>query len=142
MGSCKTPLQLCGCLSTLSSCWLLSWPRPQDSSNSNNQDSSNSNNQDSSNSSNSNNQDSSNSSSSNQDSSSNSQEESHLSKVSHPSKLWTDSVDLLQRLRKKLSNNSHPDQKFSSILRWTERVTVGSQWSCLMKSSLALPETS
>merc|ERR1711953_1156865 len=180
MGSCKTPLQLCGCLSTLSSCWLLSWPRPQVSSNSNNQDSSNS--------SNSNNQDSSNSSSSNQDSSSNSQdsssnnrdsssnsqdssgkhnslgkhnnlrrhsssgkhnsssdssrEESHLSKVSHPSKLWTDSVDLLQRLRKKLSNNSHPDQKFSSILRWTERVTVGSQWSCLMKSSLALPETS
>merc|ERR1711953_1318983 len=171
MGSCKTPLQLCGCLSTLSSCWLLSWPRPQDSSNSNNQDSSNSNNQDSSNNSNSNNQDSSNSSSSNQDSSSNSQDSSsnsqdssssnqdssssnqdsssnsqdssHLSKVSHPSKLWTDS-DLLPLSSS--SSRSHPDQKFSSILRWimdnVERIMVGSQWSCLMKSSLAPPETS
>merc|ERR1711994_50172 len=176
MGSCKTPLQLCGCLSTLSSCWLLSWPRPQDSSNSNNQDSSNSsnsNNQGSSNSSSnldssssnqgssssnqdssSNSQDSSSnsqgsssnsqdSSSNNQDSSSNSQDSSHLSKVSHPSKLWTDS-DLLPLSSS--SSRSHPDQKFSSILRWimdnVERIMVGSQWSCLMKSSLAPPETS
>merc|ERR1711874_417973 len=135
MGSCKTPLQLCGCLSTLSSCWLLSWPRPQDSSNNSNQDSSNSsnsNNQGSSNSSSSNqdsssssqdssssNQDSSSSnqdsSSNSQDSSSNSQDSSHLSKVSHPSKLWTDS-DLLPLSSS--SSRSHPDQKFSSILRW------------------------
>merc|ERR1712223_1829121 len=145
MGSCKTPLQLCGCLSTLSSCWLLSWPRPQDSSNNSNQDSSNSSssNQDSS----SNSQDSSSSnqdsSSSNQDSSSSSQDSSHLSKVSHPSKLWTDS-DLLPLSSS--SSRSHPDQKFSSILRWimdnVERIMVGSQWSCLMKSSLAPPETS
>merc|ERR1712014_458775 len=168
MGSCKTPLQLCGCLSTLSSCWLLSWPRPQDSSNNSNQDSSNNSNQDSSNSSNSNNQDSSSSnqdsssnsqdsssnsqdsssnsqdsSSNNQDSSSNSQDSSHLSKVSHPSKLWTDS-DLLPLSSS--SSRSHPDQKFSSILRWimdnVERIMVGSQWSCLMKSFLAPPETS
>merc|ERR1712038_445421 len=149
MGSCKTPLQLCGCLSTLSSCWLLSWPRPQDSSNNSNQDSSNNSNQDSSNSSNSNNQGSSNSSSnldsssSSQDSSSNSQDSSHLSKVSHPSKLWTDS-DLLPLSSS--SSRSHPDQKFSLILRWimdnVERIMVGSQWSCLMKSSLAPPETS
>merc|ERR1712038_1957875 len=163
MGSCKTPLQLCGCLSTLSSCWLLSWPRPQDSSNNSNQDSSNSsnsNNQDSSNSSSSNqdsssnsqdssssNQDSSSSnqdsSSNSQDSSSNSQDSSHLSKVSHPSKLWTDS-DLLPLSSS--SSRSHPDQKFSLILRWimdnVERIMVGSQWSCLMKSSLAPPETS
>merc|ERR1711874_687531 len=183
MGSCKTPLQLCGCLSTLSSCWLLSWPRPQDSSNNSNQDSSNSsnsNNQGSSNSSSnldssssnqgssssnqdsssnsqdssSNSQDSSSnsqgsssnnqdSSSNNQDSSSNSQDSSHLSKVSHPSKLWTDS-DLLPLSSS--SSRSHPDQKFSSILRWimdnVERIMVGSQWSCLMKSSLAPPETS
>merc|ERR1711953_169475 len=156
MGSCKTPLQLCGCLSTLSSCWLLSWPRPQDSSNNSNQDSSNSsngNNQGSSNSS-SNSQDSSSSnqdsssnsqdsSSNSQDSSSNSQDSSHLSKVSHPSKLWTDS-DLLPLSSS--SSRSHPDQKFSSILRWimdnVERIMVGSQWSCLMKSSLAPPETS
>merc|ERR1711953_733110 len=160
MGSCKTPLQLCGCLSTLSSCWLLSWPRPQDSSNNSNQDSSNSsnsNNQGSSNSSSnldsssssqdssSNSQDSSSnsqgsssnsqdSSSNNQDSSSNSQDSSHLSKVSHPSKLWTDS-DLLPLSSS--SSRSHPDQKFSSILRWimdnVERIMVGSQWSCLMK---------
>merc|ERR1711874_257050 len=158
MGSCKTPLQLCGCLSTLSSCWLLSWPRPQDSSNNSNQDSSNSsnsNNQGSSNSSSnldsfSNSQDSSSSnqdsssnsqdsSSNSQDSSSNSQDSSHLSKVSHPSKLWTDS-DLLPLSSS--SSRSHPDQKFSSILRWimdnVERIMVGSQWSCLMKSSLAL----
>merc|ERR1711874_840673 len=173
MGSCKTPLQLCGCLSTLSSCWLLSWPRPQDSSNNSNQDSSNNSNQDSSNSSNSNNQGSSNSSSNldssssnqgssssnqdsfsnsqdssssnqdsssnSQDSSSNSQDSSHLSKVSHPSKLWTDS-DLLPLSSS--SSRSHPDQKFSSILRWimdnVERIMVESQWSCLMKSSLAL----
>merc|ERR1712062_918395 len=110
----------------------------QDSSNSN-QDSSSSN-QDSSSKNNSlgkhNNLRRHNSSGKHNSSSDNSREESHLSKVSHPSKLWTDSVDLLQRFRKKLSNNSHPDQKFSSILRWTERVTVGSQWSCLMKSSL------
>merc|ERR1711874_156476 len=162
MGSCKTPLQLCGCLSTLSSCWLLSWPRPQDSSNNSNQDSSNSsnsNNQGSSNSSSnlvssSSNQDSSSnsqgsssnsqdSSSNNQDSSSNSQDSSHLSKVSHPSKLWTDS-DLLPLSSS--SSRSHPDQKFPSILRWimdnVERIMVGSQWSCLMKSSLAPPETS
>merc|ERR1711997_254973 len=162
MGSCKTPLQLCGCLSTLSSCWLLSWPRPQDSSNNSNQDSSNrsnSNNQGSSNSSSnldssssnrdssSNSQDSSSnsqdSSSNSRDSSSNSQDSSHLSKVSHPSKLWTDS-DLLPLSSS--SSRSHPDQKFSSILRWimdnVERIMVGSQWSCLMKSSLALPETS
>merc|ERR1711874_941521 len=155
MGSCKTPLQLCGCLSTLSSCWLLSWPRPQDSSNNSNQDSSNSsnsNNQGSSNSSSnqdssSSNQDSSSnsqdSSSNSQDSSSNSQDSSHLSKVSHPSKLWTDS-DLLPLSSS--SSRSHPDQKFSSILRWimdnVERIMVGSQWSCLMKSSLAPPETS
>merc|ERR1712223_950874 len=162
MGSCKTPLQLCGCLSTLSSCWLLSWPRPQDSSNNSNQDSSNSsnsNNQGSSNSSSnlgssssnqdsfSNSQDSSSnnqdSSSNSQDSSSNSQDSSHLSKVSHPSKLWTDS-DLLPLSSS--SSRSHPDQKFSSILRWimdnVERIMVGSQWSCLMKSSLAPPETS
>merc|ERR1711953_626736 len=169
MGSCKTPLQLCGCLSTLSSCWLLSWPRPQDSSNNSNQDSSNSsnsNNQGSSNSSSnldsssnsqdsssnsqdssSNSQDSSSnnqdSSSNNQDSSSNSQDSSPLSKVSHPSKLWTDS-DLLPLSSS--SSRSHPDQKFSSILRWimdnVERIMVGSQWSCLMKSSLAPPETS
>merc|ERR1711874_530673 len=198
MGSCKTPLQLCGCLSTLSSCWLLSWPRPQDSSTNSNQDSSNNSNQDSSNSSNSSNQGSSNSSSNldssssnqgssssnqdsfsnsqdsssnsqdsssnsqdsssnsqgsssnsqdsssnNQDSSSNSQDSSHLSKVSHPSKLWTDS-DLLPLSSS--SSRSHPDQKFSSILRWimdnVERIMVGSQWSCLMKSSLAPPETS
>merc|ERR1712038_521587 len=162
MGSCKTPLQLCGCLSTLSSCWLLSWPRPQDNSNNSNQDSSNSsnsNNQGSSNSSSnldssssnqgssSSNQDSSSnsqdSSSNNQDSSSNSQDSSHLSKVSHPSKLWTDS-DLLPLSSS--SSRSHPDQKFSSILRWimdnVERIMVGSQWSCLMKSSLAPPETS
>merc|ERR1712048_80003 len=170
MGSCKTPLQLCGCLSTLSSCWLLSWPRPQDSSNNSNQDSSNSsnsNNQGSSNSSSSNqgssssNQDSfsnsqdsssnsqdssssnQDSSSNSQDSSSNSQDSSHLSKVSHPSKLWTDS-DLLPLSSS--SSRSHPDQKFSSILRWimdnVERIMVGSQWSCLMKSSLAPPETS
>merc|ERR1712025_434903 len=159
MGSCKTPLQLCGCLSTLSSCWLLSWPRPQDSSNNSNQDSSNSsnsNNQGSSNSSSnldssssnqgssSSNQDSfsnsRDSSSNSQDSSSNSQDSSHLSKVSHPSKLWTDS-DLLPLSSS--SSRSHPDQKFSSILRWimdnVERIMVGSQWSCLMKSSLALP---
>merc|ERR1711874_741040 len=152
MGSCKTPLQLCGCLSTLSSCWLLSWPRPQDSSNNSNQDSSNSsnsNNQGSSNSSSnrqdssSNSQDSSSnsqdSSSNNQDSSSNSQDSSSNSKVSHPSKLWTDS-DLLPLSSS--SSRSHPDQKFSSILRWimdnVERIMVGSQWSCLMKSSLAL----
>merc|ERR1712038_573810 len=176
MGSCKTPLQLCGCLSTLSSCWLLSWPRPQDSSNNSNQDSSNSsnsNNQGSSNSSSnldssssnqgssssnqdsfSNSQDSSSSnqdsssnsqdsSSNSQDSSSNSQDSSPLSKVSHPSKMWTDS-DLLPLSSS--SSRSHPDQKFSSILRWimdnVERIMVGSQWSCLMKSSLALPETS
>merc|ERR1712156_1317682 len=162
MGSCKTPLQLCGCLSTLSSCWLLSWQRPQDSSNNSNQDSSNSsnsNNQDSSNSSSnldssssnqgssSSNQDSfsnsQDSSSNSQDSSSNSQDSSHLSKVSHPSKLWTDS-DLLPLSSS--SSRSHPDQKFSSILRWimdnVERIMVGSQWSCLMKSSLAPPETS
>merc|ERR1711953_920593 len=170
MGSCKTPLQLCGCLSTLSSCWLLSWPRPQDSSNNSNQDSSNNSNQDSSNSSNSNNQGSSNSSSNldsssssqdsssnsqdsssnsqgsssnSQDSSSNNQDSSNLSKVSHPSKLWTDS-DLLPLSSS--SSRSHPDQKFSSILRWimdnVERIMVGSQWSCLMKSSLAPPETS
>merc|ERR1712038_2078528 len=197
MGSCKTPLQLCGCLSTLSSCWLLSWPRPQDSSNNSNQDSSNSsnsNNQGSSNSSSnlgssssnqgssssnqdsssnsqdssSNSQDSSSSSqdsssnsqgsssnsqdsssnsqdssSNNQDSSSNSQDSFHLSKVSHPSKLWTDS-DLLPLSSS--GSRSHPDQKFSSILRWimdnVERIMVGSQWSCLMKSSLAPPETS
>merc|ERR1711953_1412637 len=167
MGSCETPLQLCGCLSTLSSCWLLSWPRPQDSSNNSNQDSSNSsnsNNLDSSSSnqgssssnqdsssnsqdSSSNSQDSSSnsqdSSSNNQDSSSNSQDSSHLSKVSHPSKLWTDS-DLLPLSSS--SSRSHPDQKFSSILRWimdnVERIMVGSQWSCLMKSSLAPPETS
>merc|ERR1712241_1038954 len=155
MGSCKTPLQLCGCLSTLSSCWLLSWPRPQDSSNNSNQDSSNSsnsNNQGSSNSSSnldssSSNQGSSSSNqdsfSNNQDSSSNSQDSSHLSKVSHPSKLWTDS-DLLPLSSS--SSRSHPYQKFSSILRWimdnVERIMVGSQWSCLMKSSLAPPETS
>merc|ERR1711874_510688 len=148
MGSCKTPLQLCGCLSTLSSCWLLSWPRPQDSSNNSNQDSSNSsnsNNQGSSNSSSNLDSSSSNqgSSSSNQDSFSNSQDSSHLSKVSHPSKLWTDS-DLLPLSSS--SSRSHPDQKFSSILRWimdnVERIMVGSQWSCLMKSSLAPPETS
>merc|ERR1711874_463087 len=155
MGSCKTPLQLCGCLSTLSSCWLLSWPRPQDSSNNSNQDSSNSsnsNNQGSSNSSSnldssssnqgssssnqdsfSNSQDSSSSnqdsSSNSQDSSSNSQDSSHLSKVSHPSKLWTDS-DLLPLSSS--SSRSHPDQKFSSILRWimdnVERIMVESQW--------------
>merc|ERR1712038_2201194 len=169
MGSCKTPLQLCGCLSTLSSCWLLSWPRPQDSSNNSNQDSSNSsnsNNQDSSNSSSnldssssnqgssssnrdssSNSQDSSSnsqdSSSNSQGSSSNSQDSSSNNKVSHPSKLWTDS-DLLPPSSS--SSRSHPDQKFSSILRWimdnVERIMVGSQWSCLMKSSLAPPETS
>merc|ERR1712038_1468092 len=183
MGSCKTPLQLCGCLSTLSSCWLLSWPRPQDSSNNSNQDSSNSsnsNNQGSSNSSSnldssssnqgssssnqdsfsnsqdsfsnsqdsfSNSQDSSSnskdSSSNSQDSSSNSQDSSSNSKVSHPSKLWTDS-DLLPLSSS--SSRSHPDQKFSLILRWimdnVERIMVGSQWSCLMKSSLAPPETS
>merc|ERR1711953_1627238 len=140
MGSCKTPLQLCGCLSTLSSCWLLSWPRPQDNSNNSNQDSSNSsnsNNQGSSNSSSNLDSSSSNqgSSSSNQDSSSNSQDRSsnsqdssHLSKVSHPSKLWTDS-DLLPLSSS--SSRSHPDQKFSSILRWimdnVERIMVGSQ---------------
>merc|ERR1712110_31761 len=205
MGSCKIPSQLVGCLSTLSSCWALSWPRSQDkleinfykpaslnnrfnsfnnsnSSSSNkdnnnssdnkvgsgnkvgssNQDSSSSN-QDSSSNSNqdnsSSNQDSSSnsnqdsSSNSNQDSSSNSNQDSssskadsHLSKDSHPSKLWTDSVDLLLLLNK-LSNKFHPDPKFSSTLRLrlkdnVERVMVGSPWSCLMKSSLALLGTS
>merc|ERR1712110_481810 len=160
MGSCKIPSQLVGCLSTLSSCWALSWPRSQDkleinfykpasmnnrfnsfnnsNSSSSNQDSSSSNkdnnnssdnkvgsgnkvgssNQDSSSS----NQDSSSnsnqdSSSSNQDSSS-SKADSHLSKDSHPSKQWTDSVDLLLLLLlNKISNKFHPDPKFSSTLR-------------------------
>merc|ERR1712110_317434 len=187
MGSCKIPSQLVGCLSTLSSCWALSWPRSQDkleinfykpaslnnrfnsfnnsnssssnqdssssnqdsSSNSNqdnsssNQDSSSNSNQDSSSNSNQdssdNNQDSSNS---NQDSSS-SKADSHLSKDSHPSKQWTDSVDLLLLLLlNKISNKFHPDPKFSSTLRCAARIMVGSPWSYLMKSSLALPGTS
>merc|ERR1712110_484257 len=215
MGSCKIPSQLVGCLSTLSSCWALSWPRSQDkleinfykpasmnnrfnsfnnsNSSSSNQDSSRSNkdnnnssdnkvgsgnkvgssNQDSSSSnqvssSNSNqdnsssNQDSSSnsnqdsSSNSNQDSSDNNQDssnsnqdsssskaDSHLSKDSHPSKQWTDSVDLLLLLLlNKISNKFHPDPKFSSTLRCAARIMVGSPWSYLMKSSLALPGTS
>merc|ERR1712110_829327 len=196
MGSCKIPSQLVGCLSTLSSCWALSWPRSQDkleinfykpaslnnrfnsfnnsNSSSSNQDSSSSNkdnnnssdnkvgsgnkvgssNQDSSNSnqdsssnsnqdsSSNNNQDS--SSNSNQDSSSsNRKADSHLSKDSHPSKQWTDSVDLLLLLLlNKISNKFHPDPKFSSTLRCAARIMVGSPWSYLMKSSLALPGTS
>merc|ERR1712110_1005 len=210
MGSCKIPSQLVGCLSTLSSCWALSWPRSQDKleinfykpaslnnrfnsfnnsnssssnqdssssnkdnnnssdnkvgsgnkvgssnqdSSSSNQDSSSNSNQDSSSSSNqdssSSNQDSSNSnqdssSNSNQDSSSsNRKADSHLSKDSHPSKQWTDSVDLLLLLLlNKISNKFHPDPKFSSTLRCAARIMVGSPWSYLMKSSLALPGTS
>merc|ERR1712110_515134 len=200
MGSCKIPSQLVGCLSTLSSCWALSWPRSQDKleinfykpasmnnrfnsfnnsnssssnqdssssnkdnnnssdnkvgsgnkvgssnqdSSSSNQDSSSNSNQDSSSNSNQdssdNNQDSSNS---NQDSSS-SKADSHLSKDSHPSKQWTDSVDLLLLLLlNKISNKFHPDPKFSSTLRCAARIMVGSPWSYLMKSSLALPGTS
>merc|ERR1712110_949621 len=188
MGSCKIPSQLVGCLSTLSSCWALSWPRSQDkleinfykpaslnnrfnsfnnsNSSSSNQDSSSSNkdnnnssdnkvgsgnkvgssNQDSSSSnqdsSSNSNQDS--SSSSNQDSSSsNRKADSHLSKDFHPSKQWTDSVDLLLLLLlNKISNKFHPDPKFSSTLRCAARIMVGSPWSYLMKSSLALPGTS
>merc|ERR1712037_301623 len=80
-------------------------------------------------------------------SSSNHRADSRLSKVSQPSKLWTDSVDLLLLLLNKLSNKFHPDPKFSSTLRLRlkdneERVMVGSPWSCLMKSSLAQPGTS
>merc|ERR1712241_229031 len=158
MGSCKITLQLSGCLSTLSSPWLWFWPRSQDNLNSSDKRNSFSSSQDSfssslvsfssSQDSFSSSQDSFSSSqdnfSSSQDSFSSSQDSFHRNKVSHPSKLWTDSATPL--LSNKLNNKFHPDQKFSSILRLTmdnvERIMVGSPWSCSMRSSLAPPGTS
>merc|ERR1711953_663636 len=70
----------------------------------------------------------------------------HSNKISHPSKLWTDSAALLSKNLNQFNPQHHPDQKFSSILRLTmdsvERIMVGSPWSCSMRSSLAPPGTS